>query len=189
MQDLDLWVLTRDLVVNTVSILVLAFGLHYRRYRRREPVVGYLAYNVSLFAVAAALSSSTTVNLGVGFGLFAVLSIVRLRSDESSQSEIGYTMVALVLGLTNGLPGLELGTKLLFSGFLVSVMFLADHPRLFREQPYQRLRLQLDRIITDESELRAEVEARVGGSVRQVTVLEIDCVRDTMRVDVRASHN
>ncbi len=189
MNDLDLPILVRDFAIDAVAIIVLAFAIYFPRYRRREPAIGYLAFNVSIFTVAAALSSSTTLNLGVGFGLFAVLSIVRLRSDESTQSEIGYTMVALVVGLMNGLPGLEVNVKIVFSAFLVAAMYVADHPKLLKPQQYQRLKVQLDVIITDENQLRTEVERRIGGTLRQLTVLEIDYVRDTMRLDVRASVN
>ena len=187
MDDLNLTLLARDLAINATSIAVLAFLLYFSRHRRREPVVGYLAFNASLFAVSSALSSSVTLNVGVGFGLFAVLSIVRLRSDESSQSEIGYTMVALVLGLTNGLPGLGGDVKIVFSAFLVGVMFIADHPRLVRHRQYQRLKMLLDVVIVDESRLRDEVSRRLGAEVRQLTVTEIDYVRETMRLDVRVA--
>jgi hypothetical protein len=186
MSDLDLNHLLQDFLINIVAIVVLAFFVYYRRHRRRDATVGYIATNVSLFVVAAALSSSTTLNVGVGFGLFAVLSIVRLRSEEATQSEIGYTMVSLVIGLMTGLPGLGTDVKIAFSALLVLTMFIIDHPLLIKPQQYQRLRIELDRIITNEKELSAFVEERITGKVKRLTVLEIDFVRETMRLDVRA---
>jgi len=175
----------RDFGIDLVAIVVLAFGVYFRRYRRRDNTVGFLAFNVSIFVVAAALASTTAVTLGVGFGLFAVLSIVRLRSDESTQSEIGYTMVSLVLGLLNGLPGMDTSIKVTFSAGLVAAMYLADHPRLFTIRHLQRVRVDLDRIIVDDDALRAEIESRLAAKVTQMTVVEVDFVRETMRIDVR----
>jgi len=188
MDELDLPTLLRDFSINVVAITLLAYFIYYLRHRRRDATIGYIATNVSLFVVAAALSSSTTLNVGVGFGLFAVLSIVRLRSDEATQSEIGYTMVALVLGLMTGLPGLDTDIKIVFSILLVATMFIVDHPRLIKPQQYQRLRVELDRIITNEDELRTFVGTRIKGDVKRLTVLEIDFVRETMSLDVRADH-
>lgn len=185
MTTLRLEEMLRDFGIDLVAIVVLAFGVYFRRYRRRDNTVGFIAFNLSLFVVAAALASTTAVTLGVGFGLFAVLSIVRLRSDESTQSEIGYTMVSLVLGLLNGLPGMDTSIKITFSAGLVAAMYLADHPRLFAVSQMQRVRVELDRVIVDEAALRAEVESRLGSPVRQLTVLEIDYVRESMRLDVR----
>ena len=188
MDELDLPTLLRDLSINAVAVTLLAYVIYYLRHRRRDATIGYIATNVSLFVVAAALSSSTTLNVGVGFGLFAVLSIVRLRSDEATQSEIGYTMVALVIGLMTGLPGLGTDIKIVFSILLVATMFIVDHPRLIKPQQYQRLRVELDRIITDEDELRTFVGTRIKGDIKRLTVLEIDFVRETMSLDVRADH-
>lgn len=188
MEELDLPTLLRDFSINAVAITLLAYFIYYLRHRRRDATIGYIATNVSLFVVAAALSSSTTLNVGVGFGLFAVLSIVRLRSDEATQSEIGYTMVALVIGLMTGLPALGTDIKIVFSILLVATMFIVDHPRLIKPQQYQRLRVELDRIITDEDELRTFVGTRIKGDIKRLTVLEIDFVRETMSLDVRADH-
>jgi hypothetical protein len=178
--------LIRDLGLNLLAVTVLVFAIYFRRHRRRDLVLGYLAFNVSLFAVAAALGSSSPLNVGVGFGLFAVLSIVRLRSDESTQAEIGYTMVTLVLGLLNGLPGLEFEVKLLFSLLLVGTMYLADHPAVLPPEQHQRFRVELDVVVNDPTALRTLLEERIGARVRRFTVQEIDYVRETMRIDVRA---
>jgi hypothetical protein len=67
-------------------------------------------------------------------------------------------------------------------------MFVIDHPALIKPQQYQKLRIELDRIITNEIELQSFVETKIAGKVKSLSVLEIDFVRETMRLDVRASH-
>jgi hypothetical protein len=183
--ELVLPLLFRDLVLNLVAVGFLVFAVYFRRHRRRDLVVGYVALNVSLFAVAAALGSSNPLNVGVGFGLFAVLSIVRLRSDEATQAEIGYTMVSLVLGLLTGLPGLSFEIKALFALLLVGAMYVVDHPALLPPEQHQRYRVELDQVIVDPEVLRQVLEDRLGVQVRAVTVQEVDYVRETMRLDVR----
>jgi hypothetical protein len=183
--DLILPDLVRDLALNLVAITVLVYGVYFRRHRRRDLVLGYVAFNLSLFTVAAALASTSPLNVGVGFGLFAVLSIVRLRSDEATQPEIGYTMVSLVMGLLIGLPGLQFTVKVLFALLLIVAMYVVDHPAVLPPDRHQRFKLTLDVVIADPVALRAELERRLGGRVRHVIVQEIDQVRETMRVDVR----
>lgn len=184
MGNLNTGELLRDLGLNVVAVLILVYPIYYRRHRRWEQVVGYVAFNVSLFTVAAALGSSAPLNVGVGFGLFAVLSIIRLRSEEGSQVDIGYTMVALVLGLMTGLPGMQFGIKLIFSSLLVGTMFLIDNHLLSKTNRYRKLRIELDRIIYDEDELVGHLTALLNRSILEAEVREIDCVRETMRLDV-----
>lgn len=174
-----------SLGIDVVAIAVLAYALYFRRHRRRELMVGFVAVNVSLFVVAAALGSTSPLNVGVGFGLFAVLSIIRLRSDESSQIEIGYMMAALVIGLLTGLPGLDIEYKVAFALAVVLALYLVDHPVLVPAERHVRYRLWLEHVETDGERLKAEVEQRLGGVVRQLVVEEVDYVREVMRLDVR----
>ena len=88
-------------LVDLVAVTVLAFGLYFPRHRRRDLVVAYLGVNVGVLAVAATLATSS-VGAGLGLGLFGVLSIIRLRSTELSQTEVAYYFAALALGLLGG---------------------------------------------------------------------------------------
>lgn len=187
--ELDLPVVLRDLALNTVAVSILVFGMYFRRHRRRDFAVGYIAFNTSLFVVAVSLGSSAPLSLGVGFGLFAILSIVRLRSDEATWNEIGYTMVSLVLGLICGLPGVEFALKLLLAIVLVGALFIVDHPLLMSAHRYQRYRVNLDTVIIEPEELRAHVSERLGGEVLAAIVQEVDYVQETMRIDVRIRKN
>ncbi len=184
MGNLDSGELIRDLALNLVSIFLLVYVIYFRRHRRWDQVVGYVAFNISLFTVSAALGSSGPLNVGVGFGLFAVLSVVRLRSDESGQIEIGFTMVALVLGLMSGLPGMEFGIKVLFASLLVVAMFLVDMSAIGRRYRYSRVKVELDRIIHDEANLNEHLRTTFGKTVKSVSVRSVDMVRDTMTLDV-----
>lgn len=184
MGELDVSELLSDLALNIVALFILVFLGYFLRYRRWDQVVAYVAFNISLFTVSAALGASGPLNVGVGFGLFAVLSIVRLRSDEATQVEIGYTMVSLVLGLMAGLSGMAFAAKLVFSAVLVVGMLLIDTGGRRPLDRWGRMRIELDRVILGESELSEHLETVLGAAVRGISIREIDFVRDTMRLEV-----
>src|SRR5689334_22474742 len=91
-----------DLGVNLAAIFLLAYGLYYRRHRRSDLLLAYVALNVGVF-VAISLLATVRVDIALGFGLFAILSIIRLRSNTVTQEEVAYYFITLVLGLVNGL--------------------------------------------------------------------------------------
>ena len=171
-----------SLGIDLVAIVLLSFGIYFQRYRRREVMVAMIGLNVAVVAVSAALSSAS-VGLGLGLGLFGVLSIIRLRSSELSHSEVAYYFVSLAMGLLAGLAFDPTWLGQLLIGLLVVVMFLADHPALFRG--YRHQVLTLDRAITDEKELQTELATLLGAEIKQFTVQRVDQVRDTTVVDVR----
>lgn len=173
----DLPLVAADLL----AITVLTFGVYVPRYHRRDLVVAFFGVNVGVLAVATALMG-TTVGLGLGLGLFGVLSIIRLRSSELDQPEVAYYFSALALGLLGGLGGtgyLAIGLMAL----IVAVMYLAGHPRVMPR--HRRQMVMLDRAISDETMLIAALEKKLGGQVRAVSVHKLDLVNDSTLVDVR----
>jgi len=184
MSSLDVNELLRDGALDVVAIALLVFGSYYRHYRRWDQVIAYIAFNICLFTVSAVLGSSAPVNIGVGFGLFGVLSIVRLRSDESTPVEIGYTMVSLVLGLMCGLSGLEFRVKCFFAALLVGVMVAVDLRGDRQTRRFERIRIDLDRVITDHPALLAHLATVFSVPVQAATVRDIDLVHETMRIEV-----
>ena len=87
--------------IDFVAVSILAFLIYFPRHQRRDLVLAFLGVNAGLFAVAE-LVADKEVNIALGLGLFALLSVVRLRSAEIAQEDIGYYFIALVLGLING---------------------------------------------------------------------------------------
>jgi hypothetical protein len=168
--------------IDLVAIAVLAYGVYFRRHGRRDLFVIYAMFNVGLFLALVAMTAGG-VGVGVGFGLFAVLSIVRLRSEPFSNVELGYFFVALVVALV---CGIDLGTPLVAAGLAVIAVGAAaviDHPRIARST--KRTELVLEVVFADEDALRRHVEERLNADVSELNVLELDYVRDMTRVAVR----
>jgi hypothetical protein len=169
-------------VLDLAAISILAFGLYFPRHRRRDLVVAFIGVNVGVLAVAEAFTSSA-VTAGLGFGLFGVLSIIRLRSTELDQQEVAYYFVALALGVLGGVPVTpEWLVPALMVGLLATIA-VADHPSLF--VGYRSQVITLDQAWTDEAGLRARLEAMLGAEVHRATIRKTDLVEDTTVVDVR----
>lgn len=178
MTDTTLLLIAADLI----AVLILTLGVYYPRHHRKDLVVAFLGVNIGVLSVAAVLGGAD-VAAGLGLGLFGVLSIIRLRSSEISQREVAYYFAALAIGLLFGLPQQNVWAPIGLAALIVAVLFLADHPALFART--HRQSVQLDRAMTDEDDLRIELEHRLGARVRSLTVEHIDLVNDTTTVDVR----
>ncbi|WP_336210251.1 DUF4956 domain-containing protein [Nonomuraea sp. LPB2021202275-12-8] len=168
--------------MDLAAIITLAYGLYFRRHHRRDLLFAYVALNVGIFAVVSLLLVQR-VDLAVGFGLFGVLAIIRLRSDEITQEEIAYYFVAIALGLVNAIAATWPLTALFLDVVLLAVMYVADHPGLLGRTRHQVV--TLDVVHSDPGLLRADLESRLGGRVLQCAVTQIDYVRDSCVVDVR----
>ena len=171
---------TAYFAADLVAIALLAIGLYYRRHQRHDLMLAYVALNIGVLGVTTALDRGASA--GLGFGLFGVLSIIRLRSIELSQEEVAYYFVSLAIGLLAGLrlqPGwLGLGLMAL----LVVVMGVFDHP--FVRGRSLRQEMILDAAFPREADARAHLEVLLDADVRRVRISRVDMVKETTEVDV-----
>lgn len=178
--------MTEDLLIrfaiDAAAVAVLLYAIYLPRHRRMDLVVVYGLFNLGLF-LALVVITRGDVTLGVGLGLFAVLSMVRLRSETYSNRELAYFFVALVIALVTAV---DAGSFVL-AGALAAVALVAawaiDHPRLSR--PTRRMEVTLELVFNDHDALRRHLEERLNAQVQDVWVLEIDYVRETTRAAVR----
>lgn len=171
-----------SIAADLIAISVLVFAIYYRRHFRRDLVLAYIALNVGIMGVTALLLDSGA-GIGLGMGLFGILSIIRLRSDAITQEEVAYYFVALAMGLVNGLhPGPIWLTPAISFG-LVLVMFTADHPRFAPRT--RRQCITLDRAYPHEPSLKAALQNLLDAEILHAVVQELDQVRDITVVDVR----
>jgi hypothetical protein len=167
---------------NFVAILTLVFGVYFPRHRRRDMIVAYLAINTGVLAISSVLSN-VDASVGLGVGLFGMLSIIRLRSDELTQCEVSYYFASLALGLLGGTRIEHSGLTIALMTVIVGALWFGDNPRLLGR--YQTRQMTLDRAFVDEDQLIAYLSELLGADVRQVAVNQIDLVNDTTRVEVR----
>ena len=181
MSQTDLADLLLRLFADLVAVGALSWMVARRRPRRGLFMID-VAFNLGLFAVLTAITHEH-LGAAVGFGLFAMLSVVRLRSEPIGNADLAYFFCALVLALVNGLhlddPRLAVGLDVL----VLLGLFLVDHPALYRRTARQRV--VLDEVVTGDAALRAVLEQRLGVEVVEVAVEETDYVREVTRVSVR----
>lgn len=162
--------------------LVVLVALFWHRSGRRELVVAYLTVNVGVLGVTLALANAS-IGAGLGLGLFGVLSIIRLRSEELSQREIAYYFAALTLGLLGGLSIDPLGLGCALMATVVAAVAVGDHPRV--APPADTQEILLDRAHPDRTAMTAHVEQLLGREVLGLQVRRLDLANDTTLVQVR----
>ena len=170
------------IAIDLVAIFILTVPLYYRRHHRRDLLTAFAVLNIGVFAVASILGSAS-IGIGVGMGLFGVLSIIRLRSTEISQYEVAYYFSALSIGLIAGLGSGDPLTSSALIALVLVVVALVDSRKILPASRQEEMRL--DRAFTNEDELGRHVEKLLGATVTNLRVISVDLVNDTTTIDVR----
>lgn len=167
--------------VDAVALTLLLGLLALRRRGGRDLLLACAAFNVGLFAVVQVISGAD-IGVGAGFGLFAVLSIIRLRSELFTNTQLGYVFIVLALALVTGLPGVATPMAALLAALMVGTVAVLDAGRGAR--PVCTV-VTLDTVAADPVTAAAQVERLLGLQVTSVQVVDVDLVRETTRLEVR----
>ncbi|WP_225832392.1 DUF4956 domain-containing protein [Streptomyces sp. NK08204] len=175
--------LTTRGALDVVALLVLVGGLHRRRPSAPAMPLVLTALNIGLFAAMSTISAGK-FPAGVGFGLFGILSLVRLRSAAFTLRDVAYAFVALVVALCNGLPQRDSWLVIALDLVVLVAVLLVDDPRSY-PPPTRTVKLTLDRVYPDPSVIAQDVALRFGQAPLSVAVEEVDYVRETTKVSAR----
>ena len=166
---------------DAVAVLIMVFCLYFPRHGRKDMIIALFAINIGVLGVSFTLADAA-VSAGLGLGLFGVLSIIRLRSNELGQQEIAYYFCSLALGLIGGVNVDSWISPVLMGSILIAI-FIGDHPQLFVNSGNQVMRL--DKAYTDEDQLRRDLETMLNGKIRRLQVRRVDLVNNSTVIDVR----
>lgn len=178
----NLLTLSFGFVLNFLVALVIVRFIYYPTTRNKSYVFTFLAFNTVIFFVLRFMAS-IELGIGVGFGLFAIFSILRYRTDPIPIREMTYLFLISALPLMNGASlDSALWPQLVLANLAVVVILWA----LEREWgfTYEQSRLivyeKIELIHPDrQRELLADLEARTGLTVKRVQVGKIDFLHDT----------
>lgn len=188
MTEINILPFLSALALDVVSIVLLAYAFYYRRHKNRDMTIAIAVINVTLFALSGALASFT-LSLGVGFALFAVISIIRLRSDEAGWLEMAYLLTGLSVGLILGLPGYSLTVQSVYAFILVLAIYVIDHPKLLKASKSKRMSVSVDFLETNQEQLKSRVQDLLGKQVIRVEVKAVNVNPAGMKLDVRFSED
>lgn len=177
----DLGLILPRLLLDVVGISILLMGLYFRNYRRADLVAVYLACNIGLFSVLTILSFSP-VSSAVGFALFGVLSIIRLRSFEFLPTQIAYFFISLAIALICATDMAGLVLPIILVVVMLVAMAIVDGAK-FRAVTESSV-VVLDVAIPDSTELKAHLNTLLGAEVIAMNVTALNLLQETTTVEV-----
>jgi Domain of unknown function (DUF4956) len=172
------------LALDAGAIAILAFALYYRRHHRSDLAVLLCLFNLGVF-LAVVVIVGGEFGVSAGLGLFAVLSVMRMRSETFSARELGYFFTALALAILHAVDAGGLGFSLALAAAALAAVALVDHPRLTRATRTMEVTVEL--VFVDHDALRRHLEERLNVDIVDMRVVEIDYVREVTRVELRCA--
>jgi hypothetical protein len=159
---------------------------------RPEYVFTYMVFSVMAYLVTSLLRD-VQITLGFSFGLLAVFTLLRYRTDVIPIREMTFLYVAITLPFMNSLfmaTRVSFEELALLNGGIAAFILIIDRAVLVYYGLAQIVFYEkIDLIRNDNREaLLADLRERLGVEIKGFVVEEVDFMRDTARLTVYYRH-
>ena len=180
-----MWNLVARFAIDTIAMIFLIFFMYYRRYRDRELSTTASMFNIFAFAVLTILSS-VEFSIAAGFGLFAILALFSLRSEQIEKIEIAYFFGAIAIAVICSIQGTSLTLVLSITAFILAGAWVFDHPKMLKSSKSAKLTLdKIDpHVLSDAELMRVQLSERLGVDVMNFHITELNYVNDLAKINV-----
>jgi hypothetical protein len=172
---------------NFIVTFILVRLIYYPVNKRKEYLFTYFLFNTLIFIMCYMLASSKQ-SIGFAFGLFAVFSILRYRTEVVPIKEMAYFFICITLGVMNALATKKISyAELVFANALILIMTFVLDGWIWRNLTNENMKeIEYERIdlITPEKrdDMLNDLKTRTGLSVHRIEIVKIDFLRDVARI-------
>ncbi|MBX3053400.1 MAG: DUF4956 domain-containing protein [Caldilineaceae bacterium] len=167
---------------NFVVAFVIVRFIYYPLKHNKNYVFTFLAFNTVIYFVLSLLTS-VDLSIGVGFGLFAIFSVLRYRTDPMPTREMTYLFVIIALPVMNSvlLTGGSYTQLATANALVVIVLYMLEQGWGFHYDTSKRITYERIDLIRPENQeqLLADLQQRTGLTITRVEVGRINFLRDT----------
>ncbi len=173
------------LLINTASVIVLVRFCYYPYSRHRAHAMSFVLFGTGVFIVTALLHSAD-ISMGFAFGLFAVFSMLRYRTESITIKEMTYLFLVISIALLSGVGQMAWWELCLLNGLICLMAYFSETSAILpilhdREILYENVA----NIAPDNKEaLIADLREKTGLDIQFVETLSVDYLRDTARLKI-----
>lgn len=104
-QDVSINLILR-FCIDFLFMIILIRGVYFHVYRKQELFFTFFIFNLIIFLVCFLLNR-VDLSMGAAFGLFAVFSMLRYRTEDVSIKDMSYLFLVIALGLINAVGNIS----------------------------------------------------------------------------------
>lgn len=178
--------------LNLVTSIIIVRWIYYPKHRSKKYVFTFLAFNLIIFLVLSSMTS-VEMSIGVGFGLFAIFSVLRYRTNPIPIREMTYLFIIAALPVMNATAATgDYWAKLLIANLsVICILFILENEWGFAFESSKTVTYEKINLIRPENRslLLEDLEKRTGLSIKRLEIGKINFLRDTANIRVYYDSN
>jgi hypothetical protein len=176
-----------NILINFITAFLIVRFIYYSQKQSKKFVFTFLALNSTLFLIFNFMGN-IELSFGVGFGLFAIFSVLRFRTDTIPSREMSYLFVLLALPMVNFalLDSQQYLALLITYIFVFSLLMVLEKGWGFKYYETKSILYEKIELIKPENReaLIRDLEERTGLVINDVSVNKINFLQDTAEIKI-----
>jgi hypothetical protein len=183
----DYWEMIIRLAFNLITAFILIRLIYYPGQKNKDFLFTFFLFNFLIFLICILLSSAN-IKAGLAFGLFALFSILRYRTETIPIKEMGYLFACVSLGVINALAnkGDSFSILIICNALIVLMAWMLDSIISFKHENFKDVIYErIDLVHSDKMEdLKTDLIQRTGLPIHRVEIKSINYLRDTANLQI-----
>ena len=173
------------LLIDVFSIIVLVRFVYFRIYKKKDFFFTFFMFNITIFIITYLLNK-VEMSMGAAFGLFAVFSLLRYRTENISEKDMTYLFIVIAVGLITASVKGSYFESLFINMIIIGFAFFLDGNLLVKNELVQTVYYEnIENIKAQNSDLlMADLRERTGLDIHKVSIQYIDFLKDTAELKV-----
>jgi hypothetical protein len=173
------------LLIDLVSMFILIGLIYYPNYNKKDFFFTFFMFNLVMFFITYLLNK-VQLSTGAAFGLFAVFSLLRYRTEDISAKDMTYLFCVIALGLVTAVNKGNLFEICVINAMMIFMAFLLDGNLILRQEMIKNVQYDNIEMIKPENHaaLIEDLKKRTGLNIHKISIGRVDYLRDTANVKV-----
>ncbi len=173
------------LVIDLFTMIVLVRLVYHKIYKKKDFFFTFFLFNLIIYVLTYMLNK-VELSFGAAFGLFAVFSLLRYRTENISPKDMTYLFIVIAIGLINSVskgPYIEIA---ILNLFIVLFVYALDGNLLIKNEMVQIVQYENIQNIkpVNHPALIEDLKTRTGLDIHKIEIENIDFLKDTARIKV-----
>lgn len=173
------------MLIDILSVLILIRFIYYPIYHKKDFFFTFFLFNIVIFVITYLLNK-VDLSMGAAFGLFAVFSLLRYRTENISAKDMTYLFVVIALGLISAVNKGNFIETSIINGIILLIAYSLDANLFIKNESTKRIQYENIELVRPENSilLLEDLKKRTGLNIHKISIDDINFLRDTATLTI-----
>ncbi|MBL7891237.1 MAG: DUF4956 domain-containing protein [Bacteroidia bacterium] len=173
------------LLIDIIFMFILIRLIYFPIYQKKDFFFTFFLFNILVFIITY-LFNNIELSTGAAFGIFAVFSLLRFRTEDISTKDMTYLFIVIALGLVDSIVREDIIDVLIINSIVVVVAYIVDGSLFIKNEMVQSMQYGNLEMIKPENlaALKEDLKNLTGLNIHKITINKVDFVKNSVSLKV-----